>query len=403
MIKQILLICFSLFLIIEISLADWTALNPSINKQILSMTKSGETIFVGTYDSGVWSANAPYSSFAEKSNGVGNKRIHALESANGLIAAGSYGAGVFFSSNNGSNWTGSMKGMTIPYIFNITFDGDRIFACADKGVYVSTDNGTNWTQSLVDNYTAQQIYRKESELFCAIGPSLYRSNDDGKVWNKLVTGNTTLKQVGILTDDKSQKVILVGSLDGMFKSTDDGKKWSSKNSGLSYRNVLSLVIYKNDIFIGTENGGVFQSVDYGETWKQVNQGFPTEISIAKLLIDGTDLYAASSDGVVWKRKLGEMVNSVNDGKEFTSEISSFRIFPNPANEILSIEFTSLKDSQVFYHISDLQGSIVKQGNRLSVQSGINKIDINISSLNSGSYYYYLNLEGSQIKGKFIVD
>ncbi|MDP4218959.1 MAG: T9SS type A sorting domain-containing protein [Bacteroidota bacterium] len=62
-----------------------------------------------------------------------------------LFVADQY-AGVFHSTNNGSNWTAINVGLTDIHIYGLVGSGSNLFAGSlYNGVFLSTDNGANWT------------------------------------------------------------------------------------------------------------------------------------------------------------------------------------------------------------------------------------------------------------------
>ncbi len=63
------------------------------------------------------------------------------------IFAGSYGGGVYFSSNGGKKWYTKNEGIpNNTKVYSFSSMGDFIFAGTEKGVYVSDDKGDFWTK-----------------------------------------------------------------------------------------------------------------------------------------------------------------------------------------------------------------------------------------------------------------
>src|ERR1041385_9429238 len=100
------------------------------------------------------------------------------------IFAGTYGGGVYLSTNNGTSWTAVDSGLTNLYVQDLAVSGTNLFAgTANGGVFLSTDNGTSWGP-VNSGLTALNVGALASGgsggLFAAsIGHGVFRSTDDG--------------------------------------------------------------------------------------------------------------------------------------------------------------------------------------------------------------------------------
>ena len=61
------------------------------------------------------------------------------------------------------------------------------------------------------------------------------------------------------------------------------------------------------------------------------------------------------------------------------------MYPNPANNQLTIQLSTPSNEKVTMVISDLQGKIVQQ-QPVNIASGNNNVHLNISNLSSGNYF-----------------
>jgi len=128
-------------------LSSWIPINtglPSSETKVRAIIEKDGEIFAGT-NSGVYQLNG--FTWDEKNTGLTNLNVTALSSANGLLfagtAQGSIG-GVYISSDNGTNWTPSLSN---PWITSILKIGSNIFAGTfGDGVWRSTNNGNTWGQ-----------------------------------------------------------------------------------------------------------------------------------------------------------------------------------------------------------------------------------------------------------------
>jgi hypothetical protein len=145
------------------------------------------------------------------------------------------------------------------------------------------------------------------------------------------------------------------------------------NNGLSDTNVDALAISGSNIFAGTGNG-VYMSSNNGSSWTEVNNGFPpspTITVITALAINGNNIFAATGGYGVWERPLSQMT-----GIEINNNAGNIEVYPNPANDKLTIE--SLQKSTI--EMLNIQGQTILQQ---TAQQG--KTVIDISGLAKGVY------------------
>ncbi|MFA4853356.1 MAG: T9SS type A sorting domain-containing protein [Bacteroidales bacterium] len=78
-------------------------------------------------------------------------------SGNGNIFTGTYGAGVFLSSNNGSSWTAVNTGLTDTFVWSLAISGTNIFA--------GTGGNGVWKRALSDiTVGVKEINNNESNI-----------------------------------------------------------------------------------------------------------------------------------------------------------------------------------------------------------------------------------------------
>ena len=139
----------------------------------------------------------------------------------------------------------------------------------------------------------------------------------------IILGTTVLKAqwTRVLHTQGQDKVILVNNTniytgfdrsEGAYLSTDHGTTWTQIDSGLTSKNVGSIVVRGANLFAGTAQAGnvagVFMSTDNGTNWTAVNTGL-TSLQIGPLLVSGTYLFAGSSGGGAFRLN----INNINAG------------------------------------------------------------------------------------------
>jgi hypothetical protein len=96
---------------------------------------------------------APAQTTWQQTNGPYGGSVSCLAVSGTNLLAGSYGGGIFRSTNNGTTWTAVNMGLTGPvHVYSLAVipasggSGTNIFAGTQfQGVFRSTDNGTTWT------------------------------------------------------------------------------------------------------------------------------------------------------------------------------------------------------------------------------------------------------------------
>jgi len=123
----------------------------------------------------------------------------------------------------------------------------------------------------------------------------------------------------------------------------------------------------------------------------------------KLLINATIMFGplkiqnAKNDS---NDKYFIVVRTPSGFNEFSKE-NIVNIYPNPAKNILNVQFRNLENINVEYEIYDLSGKFIKTGN--ISEAFDSELKIGISELRPGSYMLRLNNDGKSINKIFVVD
>ena len=232
----------------------------------------------------------------------------------------------------------------------IASDGTNIFAGTNgQGVFLSSNNGSSWT---------------------AVNNGLPGWSP---VYSFAISGTN----------------IFAGTYDGVFLSVNNGTSWTAINNGLTNHFVLSLAISGTNIFAGT-NGGVFLTTNNGTSWTAVNNGLTNTI-VLSLAISGSNIFAGTDGGGVWKRALSEMGIEENNYK------SNITLYPNPANNKVTITNNNLPTKETTINIFNIQGELMLS-EKFKEQ---NTIELNISKFAGGIYILKIQI-GNEIENKKLV-
>ncbi len=371
-----------------------------------------------------WIQSGPYNNF-----------ILAFESIGTKLFTGSYGGGVYLSSDNGVNWIAVTPGLTNWYVSSLTVSGNKLFAGTDDGVFLTTNNGTLWTHKGLSGKYVQVILAGGTDLYAGtFGDGVFFSSNNGTSWTAINSGLNSDYVICIVVKDT---LIFAGTYGGgIFKSTNRGASWTNVNNGLTNTDVRSLAVIDTNIFagtygggvflsknngnnwaavnnglnnkiilpmttsgtnlfVGTSGGGVFLSTDYGSNWSAINSGL-TNLAIAALKVLGTKIFAGTVNTGIWRRPLSEVITEVE--RETSRTPDNFYLcqnYPNPFNPATRFSFSIPEKSDVRLIIFDTLGNEITTLISEELTAGTYIIDWSATHQASGVYFY--QLEAGQYK------
>jgi len=294
---------FSVLVILFISFqlnAQWVQTNGPGGGYVNCLLLKGANIYAGTRDAGIFLSSNNGTNWVQKNSGLTNYDVYSMTYSGSNIFAGTIGGGVFLSTNNGTNWKQMNNGLTNSKVLALTFNfnGSIIFAGTDSGgVYSSTNNGTNWTQIISGLPANPSVYSLISgfggkgNVFAGTSNGVYYSSNSGLNWTSI--GLAGLKINALAGSGTNLYVGTSGH--GVYLSTNNGTNWTNHLTSLT---VNSLTISGSDIYAGTQGGGVFSAVINGTSWIQENDGLFNS-SVFSLIINGTNIFAGTDGGGIF--------------------------------------------------------------------------------------------------------
>jgi hypothetical protein len=334
----------------------WSIINNGMNVYyIWSLQASGSFIFAAT-EQGVFKFNGTTWALTSLSG----KDVHALATTStaGTIYAGTWGFGVYKSTDYGTTWTAMNNGLSyFLTIQSLTVKGSAVFAgTVGGGVFKSINGGTNWTQIAVGNNMIWALGGTASAVFASsFGDGLYRSLDNGATWAKLTLN---VPYVYAIVNYSSTTVYVASYASGVFKSTDNGNTWTSL--GMGGLGVSSVVVNEDNenVMIGTKEGKIYFSNNSGLT----------------------DV----------------------DDNAMPSTVELNQNYPNPFNPSTTIQFALPEAGRFTLKIYNIVGQEVATLVEGELNSGIHKVNFDASRLASGVYIYKLVGNNVNISKKMIL-
>jgi hypothetical protein len=94
---------------------------------------------------------------------------------------------------------------------------------------------------------------------------------------------------------------------------------------------------------------------------------------------------------------------VTDVNAVSASTSSFNVYPNPANNIATIQFQLAGSANAVVTVTNVMGQIVYQSNLGTVNSGITRHSLNTESFSNGIYNVTLQAGGKLLTHKFVIN
>ena len=274
------------------------------------------------------------------------------------VYAGSYGGGLFRSTDYGNSWVSIGSGLPNTFIQAIAIDPNKsniiLVAPNDAGVFKSEDSGDNWTQ-LIDGWVNSITIDQTDPTRILVGADggIFRSIDSGNTWTR---GRPSPNHVSTVVFDPFDHMTVYAGGETVFISTDGGASWALP-AGEFYEAIIYGITAialspasPGQLFVGTQGygqnypgNGVFTSLDRGVTWLDANSG-PVLDGVATQGVtfapsDPNILYVAGgynyttgyAFGIALSRNRGRSWNSI--GKLLNGKPFSFAVDPTSPTTI----------------------------------------------------------------------
>ncbi len=261
--------------------------------------------------------------------------------------------GVYFSYDDGYNWTKKINGITTTAINSIAVIGNVIFVGTNGGgVFYSTDDGNNWIalNNGLSNLTINKLYINETTLYAGVSTGVFKID----ICNLLKNTSTLY------------------ALDSITISSGDSVKLVANYSGINYQWFL------NDTLISSSNSNTIYAYASGN--------YNAVISYSSNCYDTTNLITV-------------IVNSTTGINDNLLSGSILKLYPNPSNEAVTFEFTTPNYSEPFeILIYNVTGRLIKSVPLLNNQS-----QLTVLCWQAGIYYAVIrNKNTTSQPQKFIV-
>ncbi len=363
--------------------------NDQNNWQYVNGFSNGEIVYAMIYDesgniyAGTWGGNIYKSSnggqtWIKINNNMDAGFIWALNISNGLLFAATE-KGVY--KYDGLSWT--LTSLANIDVHALASENGIIYAGTwGLGVYMSSDNGTTWNEmnnGLNYNLIINSLAIHQNKLYAAtFGGGVFKY--DNSTWSKLNIGYDF-----VWTIASNSNSLYAGTYgDGLYRSIDNGNTWS-KVTNLNTKYIYSIAVNNNTIYVASWTNGVFESTDNGNSWNSIGMG---GLSVSTLIVskNSDSVFAGTKEGKIYISKRITGVTSV-ESDEIPTKYKLYQNYPNPFNPITTIEFDIPEKSTVKIKIYDILGREITTLIDKELDAGKYKENFNANNLASGIYFY----------------
>lgn len=280
---------------------------PEYNSVNVLKSDIGDLVYAGTWGDGMYISSNKGQSFETKNTGLGNLFINDIvfDSKNNTFIA-TQGDGVYKSTNNGNLWVklnySDNQNVTSVYI-NPNDDNTIYLGTYGSGLFVSTDAGATWENRnrSVDNnglnialesmhITSINLTIQGTLLVGTYGDGVYRSEDNGLNWRRANSGTNGTKLINQITSISSDRVLMATNDKGMFESNNDALQWTKYEAPADSIDDDAITCFEfidGFAVVGTRESGIWFYEPLPTTdWVQSDEDSYGIVDITKLT-DGT--------------------------------------------------------------------------------------------------------------------
>jgi ligand-binding sensor domain-containing protein len=377
---------------------SWESINypgEDYGRTVFSLNK--DIIILGTVNGFQRTTNAGYSWETITTYKLTGNVYRITESDNGNLLA-ACDNGIFQSRDKGKTWSNIYEDD-----FVLAIDTDEysnIYAVTiDKHIYEpsvikSTNGGYSWTDITPEIMNMSSIDFKAISndlLLLSTGASLFYSEDGGMTWVEQKSGyeKISFRSIACGTGIHFGSSSRTWGFTGMFKSYN-GVIWNKMNT---YPEDLMFSFLRYDSKTGTLLGYSGQNklyrLDENNVWNYFGVGLPEGTILLDLVFtEDNSIYALGTSRQLFKLNL-------NTSKVEEEDNSDIVLYPNPANDLLSVISSNPINSM---EIIDITGTVVFKSDNTLYEN-----EIDLSSISPGVYFLKTESDSGISIERFIIE
>jgi len=229
-----------------------------------------------------------------------------------IIYAGTYGMGVYKTTDGARTWKAANRDLTWPAVRALAMHVGALYAGTDGGgIFKTTDGASTWREAnrgLIDKVVRALLIdpRNPSILYAATWHGVYKSSDAAATWSALSLYDIDV--VALAFDPTFPDVLYAATNPrGVWRTSDAGRTWTQGREPLT-EHLQSIAVdpaNPTHVYAGTR-AGVFRSADSGATFQPA--GLQWSNSAWTLIFDGK-----TSPPTLYYGGVGGILKTANGG------------------------------------------------------------------------------------------
>ena len=359
-----------------VSSTGWGYAAYGINSpNIKAIAANNEYIFAGTWGDGVYRSSDNGTSWTQVTKGFANLGVSSLLFDENSLFAGTLEGGILATDNNGGTWTQKNTGLGNVHIHSLLMVNPYIFAATNGGIYATASNGLSWTYAGLNSESINSLQSDSSALYVQTTAGIFR--------RPLSELAKLFPPVPVLISPRLDSTVIADSVI---------LGWNSTNKSVSY--MLQLSFDKNFSSYILDTASIAD----------------TTFKAGKLISDTAyywriRAYDSKSIGI-WSNvgmfKTGK-ITALGKSAYLPKEYMLYQNFPNPFNPTTAINYEIPTSGLVTIKIYDVLGREIETLVNKEKSPGKYKVEFDGSNFASGLYFYRITSNNfSQTKKMLLI-
>jgi len=261
------------------------------SNQILGVATKDNGVYFYNFKTKIWENIPTYKQIIEAN--IGSMAI-----IDSFIFVGTQFKGVFYTKDNGKNWTSLNSGLGNLTIRRFCEFNNVLYVCTNDGFYSFNKISDNWKLEFGQNSlqtNGATLYK--GSFYLATNQGVFSQQTD-KSW----INSSPQFSMHNISSDKYQLYAM--TYNELLLTSTDGKTWQSQQSGLPKELYTFNVLNHNDLILAGQWDGIYKKTNDNTMWELSSKGLPTKFAVTNLKMFNDILVISTSE-----RKLKERMTT----------------------------------------------------------------------------------------------